>query len=159
MSTLQNTFNKHLRLLRERLQLNEGYSGEQIVRFFNKLKTQLTAKGVDYNKFIEAIKGISEENRDYYAETADRMQNDQLDMDQLMSFKEQVYDDGVDFIYEYDDDIIQHMITVLVTWRHANQDYNEKHDEARGDMDTISQLDMHPGMDFTEFLNHAKNNI
>ena len=152
MNILQSTFEKHRKLLRERLNLTEGYSKEQILDFFNDLNKQLTAKGEDYNKFIEVIKTISDKHRDYYAETADNMTNNRLDMDQLMSFKEDVYADGAESIYDYEDNIIEYMITVLITWRHVNQEYKKKRDAARGDQDALSMLDEHPGMSFEIFI-------
>jgi len=149
---LQSTFDKHRKLLLEHLNLNEDYSHEQVKKFFDDLKKQLTAKDVDYTKFIEVIKTISDKHRDYYAETASRETNNRLDMDQLMSFREDVYADGAESIYDYKDNIIEYMITVLITWRHVNQEYKKKRDDARGDQDELSMLDEHPGTSFEIFI-------
>lgn len=157
MNILQNTFNKHLRLLKEHLKLNEGYSSEDVTKFFADLKSKLSAKNVNYAEFLKLLE-IAEKNDtgEHFAEQAEYRTKKQLDTDQLMSFKEDIYSAGGDNIYDYDDDVVNYIISVFITWRHVQADYKEQRKAAAGDMDAMDQLDMHPGISFTEFLNHSK---
>jgi len=135
MSTIQNTFNKHLKLLREHLNIKEvsfsdtptgqdnpepEITDTSLQGHFRDLEDKINAKGIDFKKFMSNLANLSDQDVNYLIQQY--VPNEKMDQTKFEKIQYQIGPD-MDDAWEYDADTIGYMMNACVVWNNAKEDF------------------------------------
>jgi hypothetical protein len=157
MSTIQTTFEKHLRLLIEHLNLTENSNFDGWIK---KAGEEVKSSGINTETFKNALAAF-----DSMAENLEIMDNHEGKT--INDLDDEVTDDNSDYVKgffayvnsdanvdDFNNKALSLFVKILKAWPKVRDDYAQKSRKAKGDMDAMSMLDMHPGLSYTNYINN-----
>ena len=138
MNILQNTFDKHRKLLREHLNIKEVSFGDKnkegpdisdrsIIDFFVDLKKKLSKKNINFERTIKDLMKLEKDTVDEIFR--DFKQGVKVDKAHADRFRNLV---GVELneteIWYFDDEAVGYIVKLFHAWKAARDDHNEEWD-------------------------------